>query len=288
MSTLEKLGLIEPDHPQLSVRSQCELLQLNRSTYYYQPYRKPEVSEEDKRIMDLIDQIYTKHPYYGYPRITKELRKRRGEVINHKRVARLMKLMGIQAVYPKPNTSKPCIGKGHEKYPYLLRGLSITKPNHVWGVDITYIRLVKDWMYLVAILDWYSRYILSWELADQMTVDFCIAALKSALQINQPDIHNSDQGSQFTSQEYLTTLKEHPNIKISMDGRGRAFDNIFVERLWRTIKYEEVYLKDYRSPLEARQSLSEYINFYNHERFHSSLNDLTPAEVYYKKNNEKY
>jgi putative transposase len=190
--------------------------------------------------------------------------------------------MEIQAVGPKPNTSKP--GKDHEVYPYLLKGISLVKPNQVWGVDITYIRLVKDWMYLVAMLDWYSRYILAWELADRMTVDFCIAALNSALQINQPDIHNSDQGSQFTSKDYLGVLKSHPEISISMDGRGRAFDNIFVERLWRTIKYEEVYLKDYQSPRQARQSLSEYVRFYNHERFHSSLNDLTPAEVYFNKN----
>jgi putative transposase len=232
--------------------------------------------------MDLIDMIYTKRPFYGYPRITKELRKRHGEVVNHKRVARLMRLMEIQAVGPKPNTSKP--GKDHDIYPYLLRGITLTKPNQVWGVDITYIRLVKDWIYLVAMMDWYSRYILSWELADRMTVDFCIAALESALQINQPNIHNSDQGSQFTSQDYLSVLKSHPEIKISMDGRGRAFDNIFVERLWRTIKYEEVYLKDYQSPRQARQSLSEYVHFYNHERFHSSLNDLTPAEVYFDKN----
>jgi putative transposase len=241
------------------------------------------VSEEDKRIMDLIDNIYTKRPYYGYIRITKNLKQRHKEVVNHKRVARLMRLMEIQAVGPKPNTSKPGKGKGHDIYPYLLRGVSITRPNHAWGVDITYIRLSNDWLYLVAIMDWYSRYILSWELSDQMSVEFCTAALERALHINQPDIHNSDQGSQFTSQEYLALLQSYPDIRISMDGKGRAFDNIFVERLWRTIKYEEVYLKDYQSPREARQSLHEYITFYNNERFHSSLNDLTPAEVYFSK-----
>jgi putative transposase len=234
--------------------------------------------------MNLIDTIYTRRPYYGYPRITKELNKRHGEKVNHKRIARLMRLMGIQAIYPKPDTSKPGNSKNHTIYPYLLKGVSVARPNHAWGVDITYIRLVNDWLYLVVIMDWYSRYIVSWELSDQMSVDFCICSLEKALHISQPDIHNSDQGSQFTSKDYLSVLQRYPNIRISMDGRGRAFDNIFVERLWRTIKYEEVYIKDYQSPREARQSLCEYITFYNNERFHSSLNDMTPAEVYFNKN----
>lgn len=230
--------------------------------------------------MERIDRIYTKCPFYGYPRITKQLY-RNGYHANHKRVYRLMKIMGIEGIAPRKNLSRP--NKNHKIYPYLLSGLDIAYPNHVWGVDITYIRLKQDWLYLFIVLDWFSRYILAWELSDSLSSDFCCETLKKALEINIPAIHNSDQGSQLTDKEYIGILKSHPAIKISMDGRGRMFDNIFTERVWRTIKYEEVYLKDYQRPKEARQSIREYIKFYNKERLHQSLNYQTPAEIYFKK-----
>lgn len=228
--------------------------------------------------MHEIDQIYTKCPFYGWPRITAQLRQD-GYPVNHKRVYRLMKVMGIEAVFPRKNLSKP--DPNHKIYPYLLKDLSIVRPNQVWGVDITYVRLKNEFLYLVAIMDWYSRYIISWELSDTMSVWFCKETLQKALTVSIPEIHNSDQGSQFTSEEYLTLLRGNPNVRISMDHKGRCFDNIFIERLWRTIKYEEVYLKSYDSPREAHQSLSRYITFYNQERLHSSLDYKTPAEFYF-------
>lgn len=189
--------------------------------------------------------------------------------------------MGIEAVRPKKNLSIPNIT--HEIYPYLLSGLTASYPNQIWGVDITYVRLKGDWMYLFAVLDWFSRYILAWELSDTLSAGFCCETLKRALTIAVPNIHNSDQGSQLTGEEYLTILKAHPDIKISMDHKGRCFDNIFTERLWRTIKYEEVYLKDYQTPREARESLTEYLKFYNEERFHQALKYKTPAQIYFGK-----
>lgn len=282
MPVSEKIKLIDRNHLEISIRKQCALLQLNRSDLYY--LRKPEISLKDKMVMDEIDKIYTKCPYYGWPRITKQL-KRNGFAINHKRVYRLMKIMGIEAIFPKRNLSKP--GKDHEVFPYLLDNIIIKFPNQVWGTDITYVRLKKEWLYLVAIMDWYSRYILAWELSDSLNEWFCCEALKRALRLAIPNIHNSDQGVQFTSDGYLNILKQHPEISISMDHRGRVFDNIFNERLWRTIKYEEVYLKSYETPNEAHQSISDYIRFYNEERLHQSLNYQTPAEVYFSKNIKK-
>lgn len=231
--------------------------------------------------MNRIDEIYTEFPYYGAPRITAELH-RRNFGANHKTVERLMRVMGIQGIYPKRNTSKP--HQGHLKYPYLLNGVRANHPNHIWGTDITYVRANGIWFYLVAILDWYSRYVLSWRLSQTMSVDFCIAALTEALSLAIPDIHNSDQGSQFTAEEYIALLTRHPEIKISMDGRGRCFDNIFTERLWRTVKYEEVYLHDYREYSEANQSLGNYFHVYNNKRLHQSLDYQTPSEVYFTKN----
>lgn len=280
MPVSQKRSLIEPTNPNISIRKQCALLQLNRSDYYYQT--QPEVSEEDKGLMDKIDQIYTDKPFYGRIKISKELN-RMGITVNHKRVYRLMKLMGIEALVPKKNWNLSKANSNHQTYPYLLKNLVIKKPNQVWGVDITYVKLNHGWLYLTAIMDWYSRYVLSWQLSDSLVTDFCTETLQMALAINQPQIHNSDQGSQFTSQAYVNILKQYPNIQISMDGRGRAFDNIFTERLWRTIKYEEVYLKDYQTPKEARLSLQKYIEFYNQERLHQSLNYQTPAEVYFGK-----
>lgn len=278
MPVSQKRLLIEPTNPNISIRKQCALLQLNRSDYYYQT--QPEVSEEDRWLMDKIDQIYTDKPFYGRIKISKELN-RMGITVNHKRVYRLMKLMGIEALVPKKSWNLSKANPNHQVYPYLLKNLIIKKPNQVWGVDITYIKLNHGWLYLTAIMDWYSRYVLSWQLSDSLVTDFCVETLQMALAINQPQIHNSDQGSQFTSQAYVNILKQYPNIQISMDGRGRAFDNIFTERLWRTIKYEEVYLKDYQSPKEARLALQRYIKFYNQERLHQSLNYQTPAEVYF-------
>lgn len=228
-------------------------------------------------MMKQMDRIYTRHPYYGYRRITQQL-KRDGQVVNHKRIHRLMQVMGIQGLYPRPQTSIPA--PHHAIYPYLLSNLHITKPNQVWGTDITYIPGMDTWFYLVAILDWYSRYVVSWQLSETMHTDFCIVAAQQALVTAQPDIHNSDQGAQFTSHDYLATLQQYPTIQLSMDHRGRCFDNIFTERLWRTVKYEEVYLKEYTSFTHAKQSLQEYFTKYNTERLHSSLKYKTPAEVY--------
>lgn len=289
LSTIEKAGFIEKDNSTLSIRRQCELIGLHRSGLYYK--RKPLVSWEDKIIMDYLDQIYTDIPFYGVPRMTLEVNARLAAAmktgtlemfdlpVNHKRIYRLMQIVDIQALRPKPKLSIP--DKNHFIYPYLLTGVSVTHPNHVWSLDITYIKLQGDWMYLVAIIDWYSRFVLSWELSDTMTVDFCIRALKKALTYGIPDIHNSDQGSQITAEEYLAVLQRYPTIRISMDHKGRCFDNIFIERFWRSLKYEEVYLKDYQSPKEARESIDTYMNFYNYKRFHQSLNYQTPAKIYF-------
>jgi putative transposase len=274
------MKLIEPEHPKISIIRQCELIDINRSTLYYE--EKPE-TPENISLMRRIDELYTKFPYYGSPRITAQL-KREGLAINHKRIERLMRVMGLEALYPKPNTSKS--RPLHPKYPYLLNGLDINHPNQVWGTDITYIRAEDSWFYLVAILDWFSRYVLSWQLSPSLNVEFCLAALNDALAISSPEIHNSDQGSQFTDKDYIVILQQN-KILISMDSRGRCFDNIFTERLWRTVKYEEVYLHDYRSYEEAHASLAKYFTTYNTERLHQALNYQTPAEVYFRKTKNK-
>lgn len=253
-------------------------MEINRGSCYYQP--KPE-SEKNILLMRRIDEIYTKFPYYGAPKITAQLN-REGYGINHKRIERLMAAIGIQAIVPKRNLSKN--GKNHAKYPYLLNKIDVNRPNYVWGTDITYIRANGKWFYLVAIIDWHSRYVISWKLSRSLETNFCTACLKEALKVALPEIHNSDQGVQFTAEEYLAILKEHESIRISMDGRGRCFDNIFTERLWRNVKYEEVYLKEYNSFDEAEYSLAEYFHVYNYERIHESLNYSTPAEVYFKIN----
>lgn len=233
--------------------------------------------------MNEIDRIYTKTPFYGARRITWQLHQN-GILVNHKRVERLMGIMGIQAISPKPFTSKP--DEEHETFPYLLKGVEIFKPNQVWGTDITYIRIHQAWVYLVAMIDWYSRYVLSWELSPHLTADFCISCLTEALAKAVPGIHNSDKGSQFTSKEYLGVLKSHPSILISMDGRGRCMDNIFTERLWRNVKYEEVYLKDYANISEARENLAKYFQFYNWERPFQSLGNQIPGIIYNSENSK--
>lgn len=278
LSDKERLKLIEPSKQNISIVRQCELLGINRSNFYYQP---TPVSSEVLGLMNRIDEIYTEFPYYGSPRITAELH-RRGFGVNHKAIERLMRVMGIQGIYPKKRTTIP--HPDHLKYPYLLNGVHANRPNHIWGTDITYVRAQGIWFYLVAILDWYSRYVLAWKLSPVMTVDFCAAALSQALTTAIPEFHNSDQGSQFTSEEYISLLAAHPEIKISMDGRGRCFDNIFTERLWRTVKYEEVYLHDYRSEPEANGSLGKYFHVYNTKRLHQSLDYHTPAEIYFGTN----
>jgi len=267
--------MIEREGCQLSVRTQCRLLSVNRSTVYY---RQQGVKQSDLAVMRLLDEQYTRTPQYGVERMTAQL-KRKGIVIGHNRVRRLMRLMGLEAIYPKPRLSRPG-GQKHRKYPYLLRGLTIERPNHVWATDITYIPLWQGFVYLVAIMDWYSRYVLSWSLSVTLDAYFCLEALRQALVIARPEIFNTDQGSQFTSDEFIGVLKD-AGIAISMDGRGRVFDNIFVERLWRSVKYEEVYPKDYQTVDEARQNLTGYFHFYNYERLHQSLEYRTPAEVYF-------
>jgi putative transposase len=238
------------------------------------------LAEAEQDLMRQIDEIYTELPFYGSPKITKELQNN-GLVINHKKVERLMAEMGLYAIRPQRNTSQK--HPKHPVFPYLLRSQKALWPNQVWGTDITFIRGNGLWFYLVAVLDWYSRYVLSWQLSRTLTADFCVEALSQALKIARPQIHNSDQGSQFTSFEYISKLREYPEIKISMDGRGRCFDNIFTERLWRTVKYEEVYLRDYSSYDEARESLGRYFQLYNTRRLHSSLNYKTPHQVYFSK-----
>lgn len=264
-----------PGRGRLSIRIQCELLGVNRSMLYYQPCV---VSPSDVVIMRLMDEQYTRTPYYGVERMTAWLR-RQGIGVGHNRVRRLLRLLGLTAVYPKPRLSRRG-GPEHRLWPYLLRGLSIDRPNQVWAADITYIRLWRGFVYLMAVIDWYSRYVLSWALSVTLDAWFCIEALRQALRLGPPQIFNTDQGSQFTS-EGFTAILQQAGVAISMDGRGRAFDNIFVERLWRSVKYEEVYLKDYGVVEEARRGLGAYLALYNNERPHQSLGYRTPAEVYF-------
>jgi putative transposase len=255
------------------MRRQCELLGVNRSGLYYEPVGE---SQENLLLMRLLDEQYTRTPFYGSRRMMEWLAAE-GHEVNRKRVSRLMQLLGIEAVYPKPKLSQPW--EGHRIYPYLLRGITVERVNQVWSTDITYIRMAQGFLYLVAVIDWFSRFVLSWSLSLTMEMDFCLKALDRALRRGRPEIFNSDQGSQFTSQKFTGKL-EASKIAVSMDGRGRCFDNIFVERLWRSLKYEEVYLKDYASVAEARAGIAGYFQFYNHERLHQSLDYRTPAAIY--------
>lgn len=266
--------MVERESEDLSVRIQVELLSLNRSGVYYHP-QPP--SPAEIQLKHRIDAIYTKWPFYGSRKITAQLQLE-GVEINRKATQRHMREMGIAGICPGPNLSKRTQKEGI--FPYLLRHTTSHYPNHIWGLDITYIRLLGGWMYLVAVLDWYSRYVVSWELDQTLELPFVLTALERALAQATPTICNSDQGSHFTSPQYLDLLKA-ANVQISMDGKGRALDNIFTERLWRTVKYEEVYLHDYLSPREARQALTRYFSFYNQERLHQALDYQTPAEVYF-------
>jgi len=265
---------VEPANKMISLLRQCELLGLNRSSYYYRSERDDSYNEY---LMRLIDEQYTKTPFFGVPKMTAWLC-RQGHWVNEKRIRRLMRIMGLFAIYPKPRLSKSY--PEHKKYPYLLKGVTIDHTDQVWCSDITYIRLLHGFVYLVVIMDWLSRYILSWELSITLEKEFCVDALKRALLISKPEVFNSDQGPQYTSEDFIDVLKKD-DIRISMDGRGRLYDNIFVERLWRTVKYEEVYLHDYLNVSAARERLAYYFDFYNNERPHASLEYQTPYEVYY-------
>jgi putative transposase len=268
--------LIEWGHPEISVNRQCELLNLSKGGLYYEP--APE-TEFNLMIMEMIDKQYLETPFYGSRRMEAILN-RAGHLVNRKRVQRLMNLMGIEAIYPKPNLSKRRLE--HKVYPYLLKGLKITRPNFVWSTDITYIRMKSGFLYLVAVIDWFSRYVLAWRLSNSLTADFCLEAVEEAISQTEqkPEIFNTDQGCQFTANEFVALI-QGVGIKMSMDGRGRALDNIFIERLWRSLKYEEVYLRDYQEVSDVYKSMNYYFDLYNNRRPHQSLKYKYPREVHY-------
>jgi len=265
--------MVDRRHRWLSVVRQCRLLGVNRSSLYYQPVG---TSEGDLTLMKLIDRQYLATPFYGARKIAVWL-KTQGQRVNRKRVRRLMGIMGLKAIYRRPRTSVPA--PGHKTYPYLLKGMKITRPNQVWAADITYIPMARGFLYLVAIIDWYSRYVLSWRLSNTLDAEFCVEALQEALRKGRPDIFNTDQGAQFTSEAFIGLLEQH-GVRISMDGKGRYADNLFIERLWRTVKYEEVYLKAYQNGREARIGIGNYFRFYDADRPHQALGYRTPAEVF--------
>ena len=268
-----RCAMIEPQQETLSIRRQCELLDLNRATYYYTPATE---SALNLTLMRLLDEQYLRTPFYGYRRMTVVLQQA-GYLVNAKRVQRLMQKMDLQTIYPRPHTSGAA--PEHTVYPYLLRGLAITRPNQVWSADITYVPMHQGFMYLVAVIDWYSRYVLAWEISNTLDPHFCLAALETALPQGPPEIFNTDQGAQFTAQAFVARLLA-AGVRVSMDGRGRALDNVFVERLWRTVKYEDIYLHDYDTGLTLAAGLQRYFAFYNHERPHFSLDYLTPVKVH--------
>jgi putative transposase len=266
--------MIETNHTQISLRRQCSLVGLSRATYYWQP---TDESEENLKLMRLIDQEYTQTPFYGSRKITVRLNQQLLEKVNRKRVVRLMRKMGLQAIYPHKKTS--ILDRQHKKYPYLLRNLNITHPNQVWAADITYIPMQQGFMYLTAIMDWHSRFVIAWQLSNTLDGLFCLETLQSALQRGKPEIFNTDQGAQFTAQAFTSEL-ESAGVLVCMDGRGRAYDNIFVERLWQTIKYEDIYIKGYATVIELQKGLEDYLWLYNYERPHQGLGYRTPAEIY--------
>jgi len=267
--------MVEEDNKNLSISKQCQLLNINRSTYYYEPVSE---SEENLLLMRLIDEQHLKTPFYGSRKMMHHL-KRLGHNVCRKRVRRLMRLMNIHVIYQKPRTSIPDLS--HKTYPYLLRNVDINKPNQVWCTDITYIPVKKGFFYLIAIMDWYSRKVLAWQVSNSMDTSFCIAALEEAIEIyGKPKIFNTDQGSQFTSNDFTNVLQGH-NIKISMDGKGRWMDNVFIERLWRSLKYECIYLQEFNDGIALKHNINQWINFYNFERPHQVFAGLTPEEMYH-------
>jgi putative transposase len=265
--------LVEADQPELSVRRQCQLLGLGRSSLYYEAAAQ---TAENVRLMRLLDQEYTAHPFLGSRRLTKWLIQQ-GEEVNRKRVQRLLRLMGLEAIYAKPKLS--AAGMGHRIYPYLLRNVSIQRPDQVWSTDITYVPLARGFMYLAAVIDWFSRYVLAWRLSNTLDGSFCLEMLEEALRRGRPEVFNTDQGVQFTAQAWTGRL-ESAGVAVSMDGRGRCLDNVFVERLWRSVKYEDIYLWRYEGVPELRQGLGRYFPYYNEERLHQALDYRTPAAVY--------
>jgi len=270
----EKRAIIEPKHDKLSIAKQCELIDLPRSSYYRVSSKG---SDMNLALMNLIDEEYMRHPFYGSRKMTVYLQ-RQGYCVNRKRIQRLMRQMGISSIAPQPQTS--LANKAHKKYPYLLRHLVINRPNQVWCTDITYLRMKGGFVYLVAIMDWHSRKVLSWEVSNTMDDSFCISALESAIrQYGTPEIFNSDQGVQFTGNAFTGILKTQ-GIQISMDGKGRWMDNVFIERLWRSVKYEEVYINEYHDVFHLKQRLKRYFDFYNDERSHQALKSQTSSEVY--------
>ena len=271
------MKLIENDSKEVPLIKQCDLLGISRSSIYYEPVP---FSDENMLLMNLIDKQYTETPFYGRRRMTAWLRNQVNFAVNPKRVSGLMTDLGLQAIYPKPNTSKA--NKSHKKYPYLLRDYPIVRPGQVYSTDITYVRLEGGFAYLCAVIDWHSRYVLSWRLSNTLDTDFCLETLEEALRKGVPEIFNTDQGCQFTSAEFTGVL-ERAGVLISMDGRGRALDNIFVERLWRSVKYENIYPRNYRTMQEAREGLGKYFKFYNEERLHQSLGYRTPESVHFQK-----
>ena len=273
MSRNQRQAMIDRDHHQPSLVRQCALLDVSRASVYYRP---APARAEDLELMALMDRQYLKSPFYGSRRMRVWLGGE-GHQVNRKRVRRLMRLMGLEAIYRRPNTSKPA--PGHRVYPYLLKGVEVNRVNQVWATDITYIPMARGFLYLVAIMDWHSRYVLAWKLSNTLENDFCVAALEEALGKGRPEIFNTDQGAQFTSEAFTGLLLEQ-GIQVSMDGKGRYQDNIFVERLWRSVKYEEVYLKAYQTVAEARVGINAYLEFYNQQRPHQALGYRTPAEVY--------
>ena len=275
MSVVTRRQKVNFKHKKMSVRQQCSILGICRSGLLYTPIGTSSLNLD---LMEKIDKKYTDHPFYGRPKMTEQLKKE-GYQINGKRVGRLMQKMGIMAIYPKPNTS--IRNKAHRVYPYLLRGRDITRSNEVWCADITYIRTGKGFMYLVAIMDWSSRYVIAWELSNTLDGDFCVRVLKRALALGKPEIFNTDQGSQFTSDRFTRTLLDQ-GVQISMDGKGRALDNVFIERLWRSLKYEMIYLRQFESVPELKSAIRAYLHFYNTERIHQGLAYKTPKEVYDK------
>ncbi len=268
--------MVEPSNDNLSIKAQCGLLSISRSGWYYDPKREPPLN---LKLMRLIDEQFLLTPYYGSRQMMRHLR-RQGYLVGRHRVRRLMRQMGIEAIYQKPRTSDP--HPGHRTYPYLLRNLAVTKVNQVWCTDITYIPIKRGFLYLVAIMDWYSRKVLSWRLSNTMDTGFCVEALEDALaRYGRPEIFNTDQGSQFTSFDFTNVLKEN-GIKVSMDGKGRWMDNVFIERLWRSLKYECVYLNAFETGLQARKEIGAWIRHYNETRPHSTFDGQTPDEVYYE------
>ena len=276
MSLDDRRACIDRSNTQLSISRQCELIGLSRSSRYYKAVA---VDTETLALMNAIDRKYTELPFYGILKMTIAMNEQ-GFKVNHKKIARLMRLMGIHAIYAEPKLSIP--GYNHDIYPYLLTNVSITSANHVWSSDITYVPMLKGFMYCVAVIDWYSRYVLAWNISNTQDADFCLSVLNEALRSETPRIFNTDQGSQFTSTIFTQRLQD-ANISISMDGRGRALDNVFIERLWRSLKYEDLYLHNYLDATALRDGMTKYFEFYNHRRYHQALNYQTPAAVYFQR-----